>query len=65
MTEPIDSIRSIRRESLPFEKVMSSLVCAIGDVERLSALDAGQLARLWSATSRLSKAALAKGKNDA
>lgn len=56
MTEPIDSIRSVRRESLPFEKVMSSLTVAIGDVERLPDLEPDQLNRLRQAVIRLSNA---------
>ena len=64
MTEPIDAIRSIQTEANPFEKVLSGLTCEIGRVERLTDLTPDQIARLWSATSRLSKAALAKGKND-
>lgn len=64
MSEPIDAIRSLRNQTLVFERVMSSLTVAIGETERLTDLTPEQLSRLWSATSRLSKAALAKGKND-
>jgi len=58
----IEAIRHVRHSG-KFEPVMSSLVCAIGDVERLSDLTPDQMERLWAATGRLSKAALAKGKS--
>jgi len=64
MTDVIDSIRGLRNASLTFERTMSALTVAIGETERLTDLTPDQIARLWSATSRLSKAALAKGKND-
>jgi len=64
MTDVIDSIRGLRNQSTTFEAVISGLTCEIGRVERLTDLTPDQLARLWSATARLSKAALAKGKND-
>ena len=47
-----------------FEEAMSDLTCQIGVIERLTDLTPDQIARLWSATSRLSKAALAKGLPD-
>jgi len=65
MTDVIDSMRGLRNQTLTFEQVISGLTCEIGRVERLTDLTPDQIARLWSATSRLSKAALAKGKNDA
>ena len=64
MTDVIDSIRGLRNQTLTYERSMSDLTVAIGNIERLTDLTPDQLARLWSATSRLSKAALAKGKND-
>ena len=64
MTDVIDSIRGLRNQTATFEAVISGLTCEIGRVERLTDLTSDQIARLWSATSRLSKAALAKGKND-
>mgnify|MGYP006318482027 CR=1 FL=1 len=64
MTDVIDSIRGLRNQTLTYERAMSDLTVAIGNIERLTDLTPDQLARLWSATSRLSKAALAKGKND-
>jgi hypothetical protein len=64
MTDVIDSIRGLRNQTLTYERAMSDLTVAIGNIERLTDLTPEQLARLWSATSRLSKAALAKGKND-
>ena len=64
MTDVIDSMRGLRNHSITFEAVISGLTCEIGRVERLTDLTPEQLARLWSATSRLRKAALAKGKND-
>jgi len=64
MTDVIDSIRGLRNQTLTYERGMSDLTVAIGNIERLTDLTPEQLARLWSATSRLSKAALAKGKND-
>ncbi len=64
MIEPIEAIRSVQTQANPFEKVLSGLTCEIGRVERLTDLTPDQLERLWKATSRLSKAALAKGKND-
>ena len=65
MTDVIDSIRGLRNQTLTYERAMSDLTVAIGNIERLTDLTPDQIARLWSATSRLSKAALAKGKNDA
>ena len=65
MTDVIDSMRGLRNASFNFERTMSALTVAIGETERLTDLTPDQIARLWSATSRLSKAALAKGKNDA
>lgn len=56
MIEPIDAIRAVRRESLPFERVMSGLTVAIGDVERLPDLEPDQLSRLRQAVIRLSNA---------
>lgn len=64
MTDVIDSIRGLRNQTITFEAVISGLTCEIGRVERLTDLTPDQLERLWKATSRLSKAALAKGKND-
>ena len=64
MTDVIDSIRGLRNQTLTYERAMSDLTVAIGNIERLTDLTPEQLERLWSATSRLSKAALAKGKND-
>jgi len=64
MTDVIDSIRGLRNQTLTYERGMSDLTVAIGNIERLTDLTPDQLARLWKATSRLSKAALAKGKND-
>jgi hypothetical protein len=64
MTDVIDSIRGLRNQTLTYERAMSDLTVAIGNIERLTDLTPEQLERLWKATSRLSKAALAKGKND-
>lgn len=64
MTDVIDSIRGLRNQTLTYERGMSDLTVAIGNIERLTDLTPEQLERLWKATSRLSKAALAKGKND-
>lgn len=64
MTDVIDSMRGLRNASLNFERGMSDLTVAIGNIERLTDLTPEQLERLWKAVSRLSKAALAKGKND-
>lgn len=64
MTDVIDSIRGLRNQTLTYERAMSDLTVAIGNIERLTDLTPDQIERLWSATSRLSKAALAKGKND-
>ena len=64
MTDVIDSIRGLRNQTLTYERAMSDLTVAIGNIERLADLTPDQISRLWSATSRLSKAALAKGKND-
>ena len=63
MTDVIDSMRGLRSPQT-FEEGMSRLTVAIGNIERLTDLTPDQIARLWSATSRLSKAALAKGEND-
>ena len=65
MTDVIDSMRGLRNASLNFERGMSDLTVAIGNIERLTDLTPEQLERLWKAVSRLSKAALAKGKSDA
>jgi hypothetical protein len=65
MTDVIDSIRGLRNQTLTYERGMSDLTVAIGNIERLTDLTPEQLERLWKAVSRLSKAALAKGKNDA
>lgn len=62
MTDVIDAIRGLRSPQT-FEEGMSRLTVAIGNIERLTDLTPDQLERLWSATSRLSKAALAKGAN--
>ena len=64
MTDVIDSIRGLRNQTLTYERGMSDLTVAIGNIERLTDLTPEQLERLWKATSRLSKAALAKGRND-
>lgn len=64
MTDVIDSIRGLRNQTLTYERGMSDLTVAIGNIERLTDLTPDQLERLWKAVSRLSKAALAKGKND-
>ena len=65
MTDVIDSMRGLRNQTWTFEGEMSALTVSIGNIERLNNdLTPDQLERLWSATSRLSKAALAKGKND-
>jgi hypothetical protein len=64
MTDVIDSIRSLRNQTLTYERAMSDLTVAIGNIERLTDLTPDQLERLWKDVSRLSKAALAKGKND-
>lgn len=56
MIEPIDAIRSIRAEPHPFERVISGLTVAIGDVERLGNLEPDQIDRLWRATARLGNA---------
>ena len=63
ITDILESVR-LRDQTNSFEAVISGLTCEIGRVERLTDLTPDQLERLWSATSRLSKAALAKGKND-
>lgn len=55
----IEAIRHVRHSG-QFEPVMSSLVCAIGDVERLTDLTPDQKERLWAAVTRLGNAAAAK-----
>jgi hypothetical protein len=55
----IEAIRHVRHSG-QFEPVMSSLVCAIGDVERLTDLTPDQKERLWAAVARLGNAAAAK-----
>ena len=64
MTDVIDSMRGLRNQTLTYERAMSDLTVSIGNIERLNDLTPEQLERLWKAVSRLSKAALAKGKND-
>ena len=51
----IEAIRHVRHSG-QFEPVMSSLVCAIGDVERLTDLEPDQIERLRAAVIRLSNA---------
>jgi len=65
MTDVIDSMRGLRNQTISFEEVISGLTFDIGRVERLADLTPEQIERLWKAVSRLSKAVLAKGKNDA
>jgi hypothetical protein len=60
MIEPIDAIRSIRADAHPFERVMSGLTVAIGDVERLTSLEPDQIARLCLAVARLGNAVAEK-----
>ena len=64
MTDIIESMRGLRNATLNFETAMSALTVAIGNVERLTDLEPDQMERLWAATSRLSKAALSKGKSN-
>jgi len=64
MTDVIDSVRGLRNQTLTYERGMSDLTVAIGNIERLTDLTPDQPERLWKAVARLSKAALAKGKND-
>lgn len=56
MTDIIESMRGLRNQSVTFEKVMSSLVCEIGNVERLSDLTPDQQSRLRQAVIRLANA---------
>lgn len=64
MTDIIESMRGLRNQTLTYERAMSDLTVAIGNVERLTDLTPDQMERLWAATGRLSKAALAKGKGN-
>lgn len=61
MIEPIDAIRSLRRESHSFERCISALTVAIGDIERLSKVEPDQLERLNLAAIRLDAANGSKG----
>ena len=56
MTDIIESMRGLRNQTITFENVMSSLVCEIGNVERLTDLDLNQLERLNGAADRLNNA---------
>lgn len=56
MIDVIDSIRGLRNQTLTFERAMSDLTVAIGNVERLTDLDEGQINRLRQAVIRLSNA---------
>ena len=55
MTDVIDSMRGLRSPQT-FEEGMSRLTVAIGNIERLTDLDEGQIARLRQAVIRLSNA---------
>lgn len=55
MTDVIDSMRGLRNASLNFERGMSDLTVAIGNIERLTDLTPEQLERLVAAANRLSK----------
>jgi hypothetical protein len=54
MTDVIDSIRGLRNATLNFEREMSALTVAIGNMERLSDLEPDQINRLRQAVIRLS-----------
>jgi len=54
VTDVIDSMRGLRNQSLNFETAMSALTVAIGNTERLTDLEPGQLDRLRQAVIRLS-----------
>lgn len=54
MTDVIDSIRGLRNSTLNFEREMSTLTVAIGNMERLSDLEPDQNDRLRQAVIRLS-----------
>jgi len=56
VTDVIDAIRGLRNQTLTFERVMSGLTVAIGDVERLENLEPDQIERLRAAVVRLSAA---------
>jgi hypothetical protein len=65
MTDIIESMRGLRNHSLTYERAMSDLTVAIGNVERLTDLTPDQMERLWAATARLGNAASAKDSNRA
>lgn len=56
MTDVIDSIRGLRNQTLTYERAMSDLTVAIGNIERLTDLTPDQLNRLRQAVIRLSNA---------
>jgi hypothetical protein len=60
MTDIIESMRGLRNQTISYEKVISALTVAIGEVERLTDLQPDQLERLWRATARLGNAVAVK-----
>lgn len=62
MIEPIDAVRSLRPETHSFERCISALTVAIGDIERLSRVEPDQLERLNLASIRLDAANRSKGR---
>jgi hypothetical protein len=63
VTDIIETMRGLRNQTITFEATMSSLICSIGDIERLDILTSEQMERLWKATARLGNAVATKSEN--
>jgi len=60
MTDIIETMRGLRNQTISYEKVISALTVAIGEVERMTDLQPDQLERLWKTTAQLGNAVAAK-----